>query len=80
MTGVYRSSYIRSYVQVVINANKLAKLVKEKKSKQNWLDYYQLKYSRNPSQRPMRKVLLCVLQYCLSNLSLASIVVRKFHT
>ncbi|PIN21328.1 hypothetical protein CDL12_05964 [Handroanthus impetiginosus] len=41
--------------QAVVNANKLAKLVKEKKSKQNWLDYYQLKYSRNPSQRPMKK-------------------------
>lgn len=41
--------------QVVCNANKLAKLVEEKKSKQNWLDYYQLKYSRNPSQRPTMK-------------------------
>ncbi|KAK2984927.1 hypothetical protein RJ640_005668 [Escallonia rubra] len=41
--------------QVVYNANKLAKLVKEKKSKQNWLDYYQLKYSRNQSTRPMMK-------------------------
>ncbi|KAK6133365.1 hypothetical protein DH2020_032875 [Rehmannia glutinosa] len=40
---------------VVINANKLAKLVKEKKSKQNWLDYYQIKYSRNQSQRPVTK-------------------------
>ncbi|KAK6133281.1 hypothetical protein DH2020_032944 [Rehmannia glutinosa] len=41
--------------QVVINANKLAKLVKEKKSKQNWLDYYQIKYLRNQSQRPVTK-------------------------
>ncbi|CAI9760258.1 unnamed protein product [Fraxinus pennsylvanica] len=41
--------------QVVYNANKLAKLVKEKRSKQNWLDYYQLKYSRNQSKRPMMK-------------------------
>ncbi|XAR53807.1 hypothetical protein NMG60_11022493 [Bertholletia excelsa] len=41
--------------QVVYNANKLAKLVKEKKSKQNWLDYYQLKYSRNQSKRPVMK-------------------------
>lgn len=41
--------------QVVYNANKLAKLVKEKKSKQNWLDYYELKYSRNQSKRPMMK-------------------------
>ncbi|XP_058095114.1 calcium permeable stress-gated cation channel 1-like [Magnolia sinica] len=41
--------------QVVYDANKLAKLVKKKKSLQNWLDYNQLKYSRNPSQRPTRK-------------------------
>ncbi|XP_068664416.1 calcium permeable stress-gated cation channel 1-like [Aristolochia californica] len=41
--------------QVVYNANKLAKLVKERKSMQNWLDYNQLKYNRNPSQRPTRK-------------------------
>ncbi|GER44912.1 ERD (early-responsive to dehydration stress)family protein [Striga asiatica] len=41
--------------QVVINANKLAKLVKEREKKENWLDYYQLKYTRNPSQRPMTK-------------------------
>ncbi|KAL3627421.1 Calcium permeable stress-gated cation channel 1 [Castilleja foliolosa] len=41
--------------QVVINANKLAKLVKERKKKQNWLDYYQLKYSRNQALRPMTK-------------------------
>ncbi|MQL72107.1 hypothetical protein Taro_004431 [Colocasia esculenta] len=41
--------------QVVYNANKLAKLVKEKKQTQNWLDYYQLKYERNPSKRPTHK-------------------------
>lgn len=43
--------------QVVCNANKLAKLVKQKASKQNWLDYYQLKYSRggDMSKRPMMK-------------------------
>nr|XP_029122395.1 calcium permeable stress-gated cation channel 1 isoform X2 [Elaeis guineensis] len=41
--------------QVVYNANKLAKLVEEKKNMQNWLDYYQLKYDRNPSKRPTRK-------------------------
>ncbi|WCJ20219.1 ERD (early-responsive to dehydration stress) family protein [Euphorbia peplus] len=41
--------------QVVYNANILAKLVKKKKNMQNWLDYYQLKYSRNQSQRPMMK-------------------------
>ncbi|XP_031130362.1 calcium permeable stress-gated cation channel 1-like [Ipomoea triloba] len=43
--------------QVVCNANKLAKLLKQKASKQNWLDYYQLKYSRggDMSKRPMMK-------------------------
>ncbi|KAL2931329.1 Calcium permeable stress-gated cation channel 1 [Bienertia sinuspersici] len=39
----------------VYNANKLAKLVEEKKKKQNWYDYYELKFSRKPDQRPMTK-------------------------
>ncbi|ANM61020.1 ERD (early-responsive to dehydration stress) family protein [Arabidopsis thaliana] len=38
--------------QVVYNANELAKLVEDKKKMQNWLDYYQLKYTRNKEQRP----------------------------
>ncbi|XP_023001540.1 calcium permeable stress-gated cation channel 1-like [Cucurbita maxima] len=41
--------------QVVRDANKLAKLVKKKKKAQNWLDYYQLKYSRNSTIRPFMK-------------------------
>nr|XP_011463550.1 PREDICTED: calcium permeable stress-gated cation channel 1-like isoform X2 [Fragaria vesca subsp. vesca] len=41
--------------QVVYNANKLSNLVSEKKKVQNWLDYYQLKFSRNPSNRPLTK-------------------------
>ncbi|GLT33550.1 hypothetical protein SLA2020_081260 [Shorea laevis] len=41
--------------QVVYNANKLAKLVKKMSRMHNWLDYYQLKYSRNSSRRPMTK-------------------------
>lgn len=41
--------------QVVYNANKLAKLVKKKKKMQNRLDYYHLKLSRNPSNRPLMK-------------------------
>ncbi|CAL9071522.1 calcium permeable stress-gated cation channel 1-like [Musa acuminata AAA Group] len=41
--------------QVICNANKLAKLVKTKKQMQNWHDYYQLKYDRDPSKRPTRK-------------------------
>ncbi|KAL7197374.1 hypothetical protein ACSBR2_019998 [Camellia fascicularis] len=42
-------------LQVVYNANKLAELVMEKKNKQNWLDYYQLKYYRNKSTQPVMK-------------------------
>ncbi|EPS71959.1 hypothetical protein M569_02795, partial [Genlisea aurea] len=41
--------------QVVINANKLAKLVEEKKSKQNWLEYYKFNYSRNENKRPITR-------------------------
>ncbi|CAL4895241.1 unnamed protein product [Urochloa decumbens] len=41
--------------QVVYNANKLADLVEKKKKMQNWLDYYRLKYERNPSERPTTK-------------------------
>ncbi|CAA6661346.1 unnamed protein product [Spirodela intermedia] len=41
--------------QVVYNANDLAKVVKEKKKVQNWLDYNQLKYQRKPLKRPIRK-------------------------
>ncbi|KAK1318924.1 hypothetical protein QJS10_CPB04g00749 [Acorus calamus] len=41
--------------QVVYNTNKLFKLVKKKKDMQNWLDYNQLKFDRNPSSRPTRK-------------------------
>ncbi|KAI3809737.1 hypothetical protein L1987_19337 [Smallanthus sonchifolius] len=42
--------------QVVYDANSLSNLVNEKKTKQNWLDYYQLKYNRNnQSKRPAMK-------------------------
>ncbi|KAK4762255.1 hypothetical protein SAY87_030139 [Trapa incisa] len=41
--------------QVVFNANTLSKLIEEKKKLQNWLDYYQLKHSRNKSTRPLTK-------------------------
>ncbi|WCJ20218.1 ERD (early-responsive to dehydration stress) family protein [Euphorbia peplus] len=41
--------------QVVYNANKLAKLVKKRKKMRNWLDYYQIKFSRNQSIRPSMK-------------------------
>ncbi|KAF2284905.1 hypothetical protein GH714_032291 [Hevea brasiliensis] len=42
---------------VVYNANKLSELVHEKKKMRNWLDYYQLKYSRNQSKKPLLKSL-----------------------
>ncbi|KAK4759255.1 hypothetical protein SAY87_022386 [Trapa incisa] len=41
--------------QVVYNANKLASLVEKKKQMQNWLDYYQLKFSRNSTNKPSMK-------------------------
>ncbi|PSR86015.1 CSC1-like protein [Actinidia chinensis var. chinensis] len=41
--------------QIVYNANKLAKLVSKKKSLQNWLVYYQNKYERKPTKRPITK-------------------------
>ncbi|GAB2298914.1 Protein osca1 [Dionaea muscipula] len=47
--------------QVVYNANKLARLVKEKKKKQNWLDYYEVKYTRKPANRPTTRTGCCGL-------------------
>ncbi|PKA61488.1 DNA-directed RNA polymerase III subunit RPC2 [Apostasia shenzhenica] len=41
--------------QVVYDANKLIKMVEKKKNMRNWLDYYQLKYERNPSISPTCK-------------------------
>ncbi|KAL5225429.1 hypothetical protein ABZP36_012068 [Zizania latifolia] len=38
--------------QAVYNANRYAKLVKQKERLQNWLDYYQLKFERHPEKRP----------------------------
>lgn len=41
--------------QVVYNANELSDLVNKKKKMKNWLDYYQIKYSRNQSRKPSLK-------------------------
>ncbi|GKV46420.1 hypothetical protein SLEP1_g53407 [Rubroshorea leprosula] len=41
--------------QVVYNANRLSELVNEKNKTQNWLDYYQNKYSRHPDHKPSIK-------------------------
>ncbi|PKA53010.1 DNA-directed RNA polymerase III subunit RPC2 [Apostasia shenzhenica] len=40
--------------QVVYNANRYAKLVRQKEKLQNWLDYNQLKFERHPHKRPSR--------------------------
>ena len=63
---------LKNKLQVVLNANKLADLVEDKKSKQNWLDYYQNKYSRKPSNRPMMKV-------CLFDSYQRVYINKKFH-
>lgn len=42
--------------QAVYNANKFARLVRQRERLQNWLDYSQLKFERNPDKRPTRKV------------------------
>ncbi|KAL0913756.1 hypothetical protein M5K25_017240 [Dendrobium thyrsiflorum] len=42
--------------QAVYNANRFAKLVRQKERLQNWLDYYQIKFERNPDQRPTSKI------------------------
>ncbi|KAK8971112.1 hypothetical protein KSP40_PGU020190 [Platanthera guangdongensis] len=41
--------------QVVYNANNLSDLVDKRKRLQNWLDYYENKYCRNPERRPTTK-------------------------
>ncbi|GJW62761.1 CSC1-like protein, partial [Tanacetum coccineum] len=41
--------------QVVYNANKFGRLVGRRHRMQNWLDYNQLKYDRNPEKRPTIK-------------------------
>lgn len=41
--------------QAVYNANKFAKLVRKRARLQNWLDYNQLKFERNPGKRPTTK-------------------------
>ncbi|XP_057719368.1 CSC1-like protein At4g02900 [Arachis stenosperma] len=41
--------------QVVYNANKLAAIVAKKRAMINWHIYYENKYERNPSQRPVTR-------------------------
>ncbi|KAF9669544.1 hypothetical protein SADUNF_Sadunf14G0118500 [Salix dunnii] len=41
--------------QVVYNANVLSHLTNKKKKMKNWLDYYQIKYSRNQARKPSLK-------------------------
>jgi len=49
------SQFIVTCMQVVYDANKLAKLVNKKKKLKNWLVYYQNKFERT-SKRPQIKV------------------------
>ncbi|WOL05580.1 hypothetical protein Cni_G14309 [Canna indica] len=53
----FRRNHPDHYIghQAVYNANKFAKLVRQKERLQNWLDYYQLKYERHPDRRPTTK-------------------------
>lgn len=49
------NQFIITFMQVVYDANKLAKLVNKKKKLKNWLVYYQNKLERT-SKRPQIKV------------------------
>ncbi|KAH0457220.1 hypothetical protein IEQ34_015127 [Dendrobium chrysotoxum] len=42
--------------QAVYNANRFAKLVRQKERLQNWLDYNQIKFERNPDKRPTNSI------------------------
>lgn len=44
--------------QAVYNANKYAKLVKQRQRLQDWYDYYVLKHQRNPHKKPTCRVSL----------------------
>ncbi|KAH6783467.1 early-responsive to dehydration stress protein [Perilla frutescens var. hirtella] len=41
--------------QAMYNANKFARMVRQRNRLQNWLDYYQLKFERHPDKRPKTK-------------------------
>ncbi|KAF5206648.1 Csc1-like protein [Thalictrum thalictroides] len=41
--------------QAVYNANKFAKLIRQRERLHNWLDYNQLKFERHPDKRPTTK-------------------------
>lgn len=49
----HRNTYLCH--QAVYNANKFAKLVRQRDKLQNWLDYNQLKFERKPGSRPTTK-------------------------
>lgn len=46
----HRNTYLSH--QVVYKSKKFAKLVRKRERLQNWLDYYKLKYERNPDKSP----------------------------
>ncbi|KAI4327999.1 hypothetical protein L6164_020399 [Bauhinia variegata] len=53
----FQTNHPNHYIghQAVYNANKFAKLVRQRDRLQNWLDYYQLKFQRHPDKKPIMK-------------------------
>ncbi|GAB2285253.1 hypothetical protein Dimus_019707 [Dionaea muscipula] len=53
----FKVNHLDDYLthQVVYDANKLSDLVSMRKKMQRWVDFYQLKYTRNQSKRPSCK-------------------------
>lgn len=53
----FQTNHPNHYIghQAVYNANKFAKLVRQRERLQNWLDYNQLKFERHPDKRPTSK-------------------------
>ncbi|PNX93352.1 putative membrane protein, partial [Trifolium pratense] len=55
--GFFQTNHPDHYIghQAVYNANRFAKFVRKRDRFQNWLDYYRLKFQRNPDKRPTMK-------------------------
>ncbi|GAU42467.1 hypothetical protein TSUD_235360 [Trifolium subterraneum] len=58
--GFFQTNHPDHYIghQAVYNANRFAKFVRKRDRFQNWLDYYRLKFQRNPDTRPTMKMVL----------------------
>lgn len=57
LESFFRKNHRDHYLchQAVYNANKFAQLVRKRERLQNWLDYNQLKFERNPEKKPTSK-------------------------